>query len=305
MLTAFYGGGTHDRTANDRDDDALIARRRADPGARFIPLWRGLHLFDRSGPGQTPRALMPRRDAFPDPETGLDTLPWTYLGTDDRGPLLSVDLETLDDPYKLLPPGTPPFEPLRPVAALLPGQEPALLAQARGMHHWRRTNRFCGSCGHALAAEQGGHRLHCDNGHHHFPRTDPVVIMLVRHGDRALLARGVRFPPNSNTVSALAGFLEPGETAEEAVAREVFEEVGLRVGAVRYLASQPWPFPGSLMLGFHAEALDTALAPDANEITHARWVTRDAVRRADPLDFTIPDRTAIARLLIDAWLDEG
>jgi NAD+ diphosphatase len=292
---SFYAGGRHDRTANDRHDEALIAARRADPAARFIPLWRGLHAFDRSGDGF--RALMPRRDGF---ETAPDHLPWTYLGTDDAGPIFSVDLGDIETPATLLPGAS--FEPLRPVAGLLPGGEPSLLAQARGMHHWRRTHRFCGTCGQPLAVEQGGHRLSCAQGHQHFPRTDPVVIMLVTHADRALLARGVRFPAG-NTVSALAGFIEPGESAEEAVAREVFEEVGVRTGDVRYLASQPWPFPGSLMLGFHAAALDTDLTVDATEIVHARWVTRDEIRTADPADFTLPDRTAIARRLIDAWLD--
>ncbi|MCQ8276906.1 NAD(+) diphosphatase [Acetobacteraceae bacterium KSS8] len=301
MAVTFFSGGAHDRGANDRENDARIEQYRRDPAARFIPLWRGLHAVRRDTPDEAPALFMPRRDAFP--PDGLDTLPWTFLGTDESGPLFSVDLDEHDDPSGLLPPDTPVFEPLRPVAPLLPGEQPALAAQARGMHHWRRQNRFCGVCGKPLQAEHGGHRLQCASGHLHFPRTDPVVIMLVRHGDQALLARGVRFPPGL-TLSALAGFIEPGESAEEAVAREVWEEVGLRVRDVRYLASQPWPFPGSLMLGFHAETDETALSIDANEITHARWVTRADVREADPAVFTIPDRTAIARLLIDEWLNE-
>ncbi len=304
MQTSFYAGGRHDRTANDRDDAALMAARLADPAARFVPLWRGRHAFVHGADGSL-AAAMPRRRDYPDGGAGLDALPWTYLGLDEQGPLFSVDLGTPDDPTPLLPPGIGPFEELRPVAGLLPPEQPALLAQARGMHHWRRTHRFCGECGLPTRPEQGGHRLACANGHHAFPRTDPVVIMLVRHGERALLARGVRFPPNRNTVSALAGFVEPGESVEEAVAREVWEEVGVRVRGVRYLASQPWPFPGSLMLGCHADALDTALVIDAHEIVSARWVTRDEVRHADPADFEIPDRTAIARQLIDTWLEEG
>ena len=304
MQTSFYAGGQHDRTANDRDDAALMAARLADPGARFIPLWRGRHAFVHGEDGSL-AAAMPRRREYPDDGAGLETLPWTYLGLDEQGPLFSLDLGAQDDPAPLLPPGIGAFEELRPLAGLLPPEQPALLAQARGMHHWRRTHRFCGECGLPTTPEQGGHRLACGNGHHAFPRTDPVVIMLVRHGERALLARGVRFPPNRNTVSALAGFVEPGESVEEAVAREVWEEVGVRVRGVRYLASQPWPFPGSLMLGCHAEALDTALVIDPNEIVSARWVTREEVHSADPADFEIPDRTAIARQLIDAWLEEG
>ncbi len=299
----FYSGGRHDRTANDRIDDALIAARLADPAARFIPLWRGRHPFERGGDGSLGIAMLRRHD-FPG-GVDLGALPWTFLGLDEQGPLFSVDLGLHDDPLPLLPPGLGPFEELRPLAGLLPAGQPALLAQARGMHHWRRTHRFCGECGLPMRPEHGGHRLACPNDHHAFPRTDPVVIMLVRHGERALLARGVRFPPNRNTVSALAGFVEPGESLEEAVAREVWEEVGVRVRGVRYLASQPWPFPGSLMLGCHAEAEDTALVVDPNEIVSARWVTRTEVRTADPADFELPDHTAIARQLIDAWLEEG
>ncbi len=298
----FYSGGRHDRTANDRADDALIAARLADPAARFVPLWRGRHAFERGRDGSLALA-MPRRRGFPG--AGIEALPWTYLGLDEHGPLFSLDLGAHDDPAPLLPAGLGAFEELRPVAGLLPPAQAALLAQARGMHHWRRTHRFCGECGLPTRPEQGGHRLVCPNDHHAFPRTDPVVIMLVRHGERALLARGVRFPPHRRTLSALAGFIEPGESLEEAVAREVWEEVGVRVHGVRYLASQPWPFPGSLMLGCHAEADGTALRIDPNEIVSARWVTRAEVRDADPDDFDVPDRTAIARQLIDAWLDEG
>ena len=281
-----------------------MAARLADPATRFLPLWRGRHAFVRGADGSLAIAL-PDRHAFPEGGAVLDALPWTYLGVDQVGPLFSVDLGAQDDPAPLLPRGLGPFEELRPVAGLLPAVEAALLAQARGMHHWRRTHRFCGECGQPMHPEQGGHRLACPDGHHAFPRTDPVVIMLVRHGELALLARGVRFPPHRRTVSALAGFIEPGESLEEAVAREVWEEVGVRVRGVRYLASQPWPFPGSLMLGCHAEADDPALTVDPHEIVSARWVTRDEVRDADPADFDIPDRTAIARQLIDAWLEEG
>ena len=184
---------------------------------------------------------------------------------------------------------------------MLPGADAAILAQARGLLHWRRNHLFCGHCGSLTLAEQGGTRLGCPQcGLQHFPRTDPVVIMLVHHQGRALLARGTRFP-GRRLFSALAGFIEPGESAEEAVAREVMEETGVALGRISYHSSQPWPYPGSLMLGFHAEATSTALTLDPAEIAEAHWLTPEEIGR-NAHDIELPGTTAIARRLLDAWL---
>ncbi|WP_419730202.1 NAD(+) diphosphatase [Lichenicola sp.] len=304
-IVNFFAGSRIDRAANSRADDAAMQAHLDHPNRRLVAVWRGRHLMARLGPDRM-SVVMTTPDALGLDPDWMDRLPWTFLGLDEAGPLLAVDLGALDDPP--IPAATGDawsFEELRPLAPLLPEGEAALLAQARGMLHWRATHRFCGVCGRPNLPEQGGHRLVCAEGHQHFPRTDPVVIMLVTHGEHALLARGVRFPPNSRVLSALAGFLEPGESAEEAVAREVFEEVGVRVRDVRYHSSQPWPFPGSLMLGFHAEALDRALTIDPHEIVEARWVTRAEVRDHAAQGFDVPGPTAIASQLVQSWLDEG
>ena len=302
-IVNFYAGSRLDRAANSRADEAGIARHLADPQARFLPVWRGRHLMQRLEPDAL-RIARPDRAQLGLPAEQFDRLVWAFLGLDGTGPLFALDLDPLDEPALRAMQGEEErtFEELRPLATLLPAEEASLLAQVRGLLHWRATHRFCGRCGLPNRPEQGGHRLACGNGHHQFPRTDPVVIMLVRHGERALLARGTRFPPDSRLFSALAGFVEPGESAEEAVAREVFEEVGIRVRNVRYHSSQPWPFPGSLMLGFHADALDTALTLDPHEIAEARWVTRAQLRDHDAEGFAMPNVTAIARQLVESWL---
>ncbi len=295
-----FAGSRLDRMATHRDDEELLGRHLASPHSRYLPLWRGRHLISEAG--GTPRAAMPTLAELG--PVDLDRHPWALLGVDGAGALFAVDLGALDDPAATLDgaPATWRFEELRPLAALLPREEAALLAQARGLLNWRAAHRYCGVCGAPNRPDQAGNRLVCANGHHNFPRTDPVVIMLVHHRDRALLARGTRFPPDSTVLSALAGFLEPGESAEEAVAREVFEEVGVRVRDVRYHSSQPWPFPGSLMLGYHAEAMDTALVLDPAEIVEARWLTREQMRQPDAHGFELPGPIAIARQLVEAWL---
>jgi NAD+ diphosphatase len=157
-------------------------------------------------------------------------------------------------------------------------------------------------CGSACAPRSAGHSTQCTGcGALHFPRTDPAVIMLVHRGDRALLGHSKRFP-NSTMYSTLAGFVEPGETLEEAVAREVFEEAGVRVANVQYHSSQPWPFPASIMLGFYAEGITEEITIDPEEIADARWFSRDEMRRHRDLGFQLPRGDSIARRLIEDWM---
>ena len=203
------------------------------------------------------------------------------------------------------------FLDLRMVGPRLARNEGALLAYARGMLTWHRRHRYCGQCGAPTRSTEGGHVRVCTAEAcklQQFPRTDPAVIMLVTHGDACLLGSNPRFPPGM--YSTLAGFVEPGETLESAVAREVFEEAGARVSNVRYHSSQPWPFPTSLMLGFYAEAETDALAVNTEELRDARWFTRDWIRanarefHEQDAPFRLPRQDSIARRLIDDWLKD-
>ncbi|MGN6501089.1 MAG: NAD(+) diphosphatase [Tsuneonella sp.] len=189
--------------------------------------------------------------------------------------------------------------------------EPADLATyggARSLVDWHARHRFCARCGSPTRLAKGGWQRDCPAcGAQHFPRTDPVTIMLVEHEDRLLLGRQPRFPPR--IYSALAGFVEPGETIEEAVAREVFEEAGVRARDVTYVASQPWPFPSQLMIGCHSYADDPAITIDTNELEEARWFTRDELEQAraagadGTADLIFPRSFAIAHHLVTWWLD--
>lgn len=194
---------------------------------------------------------------------------------------------------------------------MLSPEELALYGGARSLVDWHARHRFCANCGHATRLAKGGWQRDClrDDGGcgaQHFPRVDPVTIMLVEHADRLLLGRQPRFPPRQ--FSALAGFVEPGETIEEAVAREIHEEAGVRVRDVSYVASQPWPFPSQLMIGCHAIADDDALTVDETELDDARWFTRDEVREAlasgrDGGAFIAPPPFAIAHTLMTWWIE--
>ena len=182
------------------------------------------------------------------------------------------------------------------------------LSHAKSLLYWHKHNGFCANCGEQTHASIGGSRRECANcGRHHFPRLEPVVIMLVTDGDRCLLGRQMRFPPGM--YSCLAGFAEVGETLEDAVRREIMEEAGITVGEVRYHASQPWPFPSSLMIGCLAQATSTDVVPDMQELEDARWFSREEARmmlaRTHPQGLVCPPRLAIANLLMRDWAHGG
>jgi NAD+ diphosphatase len=219
------------------------------------------------------------------------------LGLDAAGPVFAADLAEAPAPEGAAVRG------LRDVATRLGAADAGLLAHAAALLHWRRTARFCGRCGAATVAGEGGLLRACPAcGLHLHPRTDPVVIMLVRDGDRALLGRRPGWP--AGRFSALAGFVEPGESLEEAVAREVGEEAGVAVRDVAYRSSQPWPFPGSLMLGFEAAWAGGEPVAADGELEAVRWFTAeelDAARRGEGA-YHLPGPEAIARRLVDGWL---
>lgn len=193
----------------------------------------------------------------------------------------------------------------RALDLLRPG-EAATYAAARSVLDWHSRHRFCANCGQPTTMIRAGWGRLCEGcGAEHFPRTDPVVIMIAEHDGRALVGRGPHWPPGR--YSALAGFMEPGESIEEAVAREIFEEAGVRVRHVRYVASQPWPFPSQLMLACIGQAEDDALTIDSNELQDAMWVSREDVRKAlagDPAaPFLAPPHYAIAHTLLTLWAE--
>ncbi|WP_441983474.1 NAD(+) diphosphatase [Microvirga sp. 2YAF29] len=197
---------------------------------------------------------------------------------------------------------------LRAIATrgLVPVEELGILAMAKSILDWHNRHRFCANCGAPSQAAQAGFRRDCSScGAQHFPRTDPVVIMLITRGDKCLLGRQPRFV--EKVYSCLAGFLEPGETIEDAVRRETFEESGIRVGEVRYLASQPWPFPSNIMIGCQGEAISDEINFDREELQDARWFSKHDVRRmldGTHEDFAAPSPIAIANHLLREWMKD-
>jgi NAD+ diphosphatase len=274
-----------------RRDAQWIEQQRIADHALFAPVWRSRNLVRRTDDDQFEPVYL-TADAVP------QDAPWALLGARGKAIIFAFDLSARDTP--LPNPGRATFEDLRRMGGLLPAEDAAILAHARGLMHWRTRSRFCCTCGAACTAHDAGHVLHCTGcGAHHFPRTDPAVIMLVTNGDRVLLGQPARFR-DMRVFTTLAGFVEPGETLEEAVAREVFEESGIRVTGVRYHSSQPWPFPASIMLGFSAAATTQDITIDPDELVAAHWFTRAEL--AAPQDFVLPPPISIARRLIDDWI---
>ena len=297
-----YTGSPLDRAGQLRDDADWIAARLADPDTLFVPVWRARTLFRGVDDGQ-PEAVFLSNDAAA--AVRMAGGPWAFLGLMRGQAVFTVDVSAVDDPLPLLPEALGRFEDIRHLAGLVRAEDAAVLAHARGLMHWRVRHRFCGVCGAGCEPRSAGHAMACTGcGAQHFPRTDPAVIMLVHRGDRVLLGHSQRFP-NSTMYSTLAGFVEPGESLEEAVAREVFEESAIRVGRVTYHSSQPWPFPASIMLGFYAEALTEEITIDQTELSDVRWFSRAEVGDNERHGFSLPRADSIARRLIEDWMEQG
>lgn len=293
-----FTGSPLDRASEKRTDTAWLEARRRDPSSLVMPMWR-LQPF-LVGPSELGLLRPGLCESLAAPDA-----PCIFLGLEGERAHFALDISAAGDPAAEGPlAGLGRFSEARAAAMALPPRDVAMMGQAKAMIDWHQRHGFCPNCGARTAPMDGGYRRLCPQcGAEHFPRTDPVVIMLATHGDACLVGRNKRFP--GRFFSALAGFMEPGETIEEAVRRELMEEVRCKVGAVAYVATQPWPFPSSLMIGCLAEAQSRDFTPDGEEIAEARWLDRDTARRlldggTDP-DIAIPPPIAIAHHLIKAW----
>jgi NAD+ diphosphatase len=284
--------GALDRAAHLRTSSDGIEALRAEAG--YLPVWRNRSLVDRGDPPH-PIAL-DAEAAAPLRALAEDEV---FLGLVDGRAMFALRLPGGDDMPEHASLAVGAFNDLRGVGPQLDGQSVDLLAAARGLLYWHRHHRFCGSCGAKTHSGEVGYVRICEAcDKRHFPRTDPAMMALIRHDDRILLARSARFPPSMYSI--LAGFVEPGESLEQSVAREVFEEVGLKVDNVRYVQSQAWPFPSSLMLGFAMDAEREDFKLDEQELVAARWVTRAELDQPD--GFFYPPRFSLSGQLIRMFM---
>lgn len=303
MTQLMYCGIGFDRAAHLRRDAEAMTALRASPARRVIPHWRDLSLVADNCAvmltGTQAAMVMDLADEV------------AFLGMADGAPVLAADISGVAPDEAGFPAlgldGQ--WVPLRTTAPGMLHHESGLVAYARAILGWLRRTRFCSACGAPTESREGGHVRQCLDSHcgaQHYPRTDPAVIMLVEDDGKVLLHRQPAWPPGMWSI--LAGFVEPGETLEEAVAREVLEETGIIAGDIRYAGTQPWPFPSSLMIGFTAKALGGTLVPCAHELEDARWFSRtDLARdfndshRRDGGGLFLANPGTIARKMLDEW----
>jgi len=283
-----------ERLGTRRHDAAWVAAALADSGTRYVPVRGGVssYLWNEG----TPRALL--LDAATAAPLRAADFCCVLLGEVDGKPCFALGLDT----DVMLPEAR--HDDLRSVSALLPQDDLALLGYARAMVHWHLQHRYCGRCGTLMQSERAGHERVCSHcGTHWFPRIDPAIIVLVTDAERCLLGRQASWP--KGRYSTIAGFVEHGETLEAAVLREVREETDIEVRAPRYVSSQPWPYPGSLMLGFRAEAASHAIRCNDGELEHAAWFSRDDIADSVNAGLMMPPSRSISYRLIREWYEEA
>jgi NAD+ diphosphatase len=283
-----------ERAAHWRKDEERLRAALADPATWFVPVWQTRSAIVAAPDGRTSAYFATGAQTL----AGLDASGFILLGEFHQHVVFAAVLAGEAPPA--LGSGAELHD-LRLIAGELPAEEAGLLAYARAMVHWQQHNRFCGRCAAPMIAAQGGHVMQCAAcGHQQFPRLDPAVIVLVTDGERALLGRQAAWPPGR--YSTVAGFVEPGESLEDAVAREVREETGVIVDAVEYHSSQPWPFPSSLMLGFTAHASRTDIDLSDQELEDARWFSRAQIAAGE---IALPTTHSISFRLIEDWYDSA
>lgn len=297
-----FAGAPLDRASEHRKNGDWLAEQMMDRNSRFMPVSRLRAFIDVGGDPEI---------AWCSPLEVLDLLEEKrplLLGVRDGIAHFAIEADPRNAPRDAVWPDKGKFIDVRSIAPALSEGQASILAQARSMLDWHQRHQFCAVCGAPSEMREAGYMRACssdDCKSQHFPRTDPVTIMLVFDGDRCLLGRQPRFPKGS--YSALAGFMEPGETIEECVRREIWEEAGLEIGDVRYVASQPWPFPSSLMIGCFAEAKTTDITVDLEELEDAKWFSREEVatmiERSEASDgLRMPPALSLAHQLARRWL---
>lgn len=282
-----------DRVAEWRKDEHRLRAALADPQSLVVPVWRSRSLVIQEATGLSAQFLMATETVG-----NIDASELIFLGEFREHACFAIELAGADEP-RLAGPGQ--FRDLRTIAGDLPADEAGVLAYARAMVTWRERHRFCGRCGARSLPAEGGHVLRCSDATcatQSFPRIDPAIIVLIHDGERALLGRQAAWP--AGWYSTIAGFVEPGESLEDAVVREVREETGVRVDAVDYHSSQPWPFPSSLMVGFLARAATTDIDIGDAELEDARWLTREQIAAGE---VALPPPHSISFRLVEEWYD--
>lgn len=298
-----FAGNPLNRVSDRRTDEAWLAEKLADPSSLAIALWNGKPLVENGSEPKSVQIAYLRASLAGELAGGHERLAFMGLWKDTA--VFAVDLEGGADPAEGPLSGLGRFEDLRAITPRLPASDAAILSTAKSLFEWRRRHKFCSACGQPSEVREGGWKRACPSCKgEHFPRTDPVVIMLPVFGERCLLGRQAIWP--KGMFSALAGFLEPGESIEEACAREVMEESGLTALSVRYHSTQPWPYPSSLMIGLIAEVSNDEATPDQTELEEVRWFNRDeaaALLKGDLPGVFAPPPMAIAHTILKAWVE--
>lgn len=285
-----------------RDDANWVAETLANPDTRLVPLWRSRSLLERNAEGTMAIYLSPAELAEPD-----RIQPPTLLGNDGEREYFAVSVTDSQKDVILKKHPKARFADLRRASIYMAAKHAGILAYAKALHYWQHRHAFCGVCGNPNLLRSAGHRMVCSNeecARESYPRIDPAIIVLVTHQDACLLGRNAKWPPKH--FSTLAGFVEPGESLEDAVVREVYEEVQVQLQDIRYVSSQPWPFPASAMCGFYAEALNRNSGV-SEEVEESRWFTVESLTTAvqnDEVRLSPPVSIAF-RLLADWFRKNG
>ncbi len=298
-----FSGSPLNRASEKRTDSNWIESKRRDPSSLVLPIRRLEPFLLGAEKSDPPVELGLVRTEIAESLAGADAL-WIFLGLDGDTAVFALDVTEADDARIARLAGLGYFRDARVAAQMVSLEHAAIIAQAKAMIDWHQRHGFCPRCGALTKMMDAGYRRLCANCNaEHFPRVDPVVTMLATHADACLVGRGKQFPPGM--FSALAGFVEPGETIEEAVRRELMEEASVKVGEVTYYSTQPWPFPSSLMIGCFAKAEGRDIKADETELAEVRWLERKLAReliKGKQVDgLRVPPPIAIAYHLIRTW----